>query len=174
MHCRQILPTSQHHVVCQQQKGNSGLSLTVISCTALLIKLFCCLPKQVIKLPFQKISHRSFEGNPTTSVLELLPSSPLLKEIYLNPAPFTNIVTVSCEITIFHSYHKNLLSRITLLEMSSTVPPHIYDRYPGNPDNSPLTGASSYAHKNGNLMFLLAISLNSYLLFNIPVRMLSM
>lgn len=60
--------------------------------------------------------------------------------------------------------------------MSSTVSPNIlgWDVIKGkkdnDPDNSALTGASSYSYRNGNLIFLLIISLNSYLLFNLPDR----
>jgi hypothetical protein len=60
--------------------------------------------------------------------------------------------------------------------MSSTVSPNIgllgWDgnrgKKNGDPDNSALTGASSYSYKNGNIIFLLIISLNSFLLYNIP------
>ena len=129
---------------------------------------------QVNKLPFQRIQYRSFEGTPTYSALELFPHCPLLQEIYQNPAPFTNVVTVSCEITIFHIYHKNLQQRIVLVDMSSTVSPNILGwdgtrgKKNGDPDNSALTGASSYSYRNGNLIFLLTISLSSYLFYNIP------
>lgn len=62
--------------------------------------------------------------------------------------------------------------------MSSTVSPNMMEwdgrrgKKNGDPDNSALTGASSYT-KNGNLIFLLTISLNSYLLYSIPNRMFS-
>jgi hypothetical protein len=131
-------------------------------------------PRQVNKLPFQRIQYRSFEGTPTYSALELFPHCPLLQEIYQNPAPFTNVITVSCEITIFHIYHKNLQQRIVLADMSSTVSPNILGwdgtrgKKNGDPDNSALTGASSYSYRNGNLIFLLTISLSSYLFYNIP------
>lgn len=127
--------------------------------------------KKVNKLPFQRIQYRAFEGTPTYSALELFPHCPLLQEIYQNPAPFTNIVTVSCEITIFHIYHKNLQQRIVLVDMTSTVSPNMLgwdgtrgNKKNGDPDNSALTGASSNFYKNRNLILLLAISLNSYLL----------
>lgn len=105
--------------------------------------------EQVTKVPFQKIQYRSFEGTPTYSALELFPHSPILQEIYQNPTPFTNSITVSCEITIFHIYHKNLQQRIVLVDMASTVSPSILGwdgtggrRKNGDPDNSALTGNS--------------------------------
>lgn len=64
--------------------------------------------------------------------------------------------------------------------MSSTVPPNILgwdgttSKKNGDPDNSALTGASSYSDKNGSLILLLAISLNSYFIFNVPNRLYSM
>lgn len=103
---------------------------------------------QVTKVPFQKIQHRSFEGTPTYSALELFPHSPILQDIYQNPTPFTNVITVSCEITIFHIYHKNLQQRIILVDIASTVSPSILGwdgtggrRKNGDPDNSALTGS---------------------------------
>lgn len=63
--------------------------------------------------------------------------------------------------------------------MSSTVSPNILGwdgtrgKKNGDPDNSALTGASSYSYRDGNLIFLLAISLNSYFIFNIPNRIFS-
>lgn len=137
------------------------------------------ISNQVNKLPFQRIQYRAFEGTPTYSALELFPHCPLLMEIYQNPTPFTNIVTVSCEITIFHIYHKNLQQRIVLVDMSSTVSPNILGwdgtrgKKNGDPDNSALTGASSYSRKDGSLIFLLAVSLNSYFFLNLPNRMFS-
>lgn len=104
---------------------------------------------KVNKLPFQRISYRAFEGTPTYSALELYPHCPILQEIYQNPTPFTNIITVSCEITIFHIYHKNLQQRVVLVDMSSTVSPNMLGwdgrRKNGDPDNSALHSAS---HKN--------------------------
>lgn len=106
---------------------------------------------QVNKLPFQRIQHRAFEGTPTYSALELFPHCPILQDIYQNPTPFTNVITVSCEITIFHIYNRNLQSRITLVDMASTVAPSILGwdgtrggrNRNGDPDNSALTGASN-------------------------------
>jgi hypothetical protein len=102
---------------------------------------------QVNKLPFQRISYRAFEGTPTYSALELYPHCPILQEIYQNPTPFTNIITVSCEITIFHIYHKNLQQRVVLVDMSSTVSPNMLGwdgrRKNGDPDNSALHSAAS-------------------------------
>jgi len=54
---------------------------------------------------------------------------------------------VSCEITIFHIYHKNLQQRIVLVDMSSTVSPNMLGwdgrRKTGDPDNSALHSASN-------------------------------
>lgn len=64
--------------------------------------------------------------------------------------------------------------------MSSTVSPSLLgwdgtrSKTNGDPDNSALTGASSYSNKNGNLMLLLTISLNSYFILNIPNRSFSL
>jgi hypothetical protein len=66
--------------------------------------------------------------------------------------------------------------------MSSTVSPNILgwdgrrDARNGDPDNSALTGASwkIYSYKNGNLLFLLTVSLYSYLIHNIPNSIFSM
>lgn len=61
--------------------------------------------------------------------------------------------------------------------MTSTVSPNILGwdgtrgKKNGDPDNSALTGASSHSYKNVNLILLLTISLNSYLLYNIPNRL---
>ncbi|CRL07339.1 CLUMA_CG020318, isoform A [Clunio marinus] len=129
--------------------------------------------KKVNKLPFQRIQYRSFEGTPTYSALELFPHCPILQEIYQNPAPFTNVVTVSCEITIFHIYHKNLQQRILLADMSSTVSPNILGwdgtkgKKNGDPDNSALTGASGYSIKNGKPILFMIISSISFLLYNL-------
>lgn len=164
-----FVSSGQYNLVHKQQKGKNQFTFSQT-------KSFTYFQQQVNKLPFQRIQYRSFEGTPTYSALELFPHCPLLQEIYQNPAPFTNVVTVSCEITIFHIYHKNLQQRITLQDMTTTVSPNILGwdgtrgKKNGDPDNSALTGASSYSYKNGNLIFLLTISLNSYLLYNIPNR----
>lgn len=131
--------------------------------------LFLSPPSQVNKLPFQRIQYRSFEGTPTYSALELFPHCPLLQDIYHNPTPFTNIVTVSCEITIFHIYHKNLQQRIVLADMSSTASPNLIGwdetkgKLNGNPDNSALTGTSSYSFRECNFVLLFVILLSSYI-----------
>jgi hypothetical protein len=102
---------------------------------------------QVNKLPFQRIVYRAYEATPTYSALDLFPHSPIMQEIYQNPTPFTNIITVSCEITIFHIYHKNLQQRIALVELSSTVSPNMLGwdgrRKNGDPDNSALHSTSN-------------------------------
>lgn len=53
---------------------------------------------------------------------------------------------MSCEITIFHIYHKNLQQRIVLVDMTSTVSPNMLGwdgrRKNGDPDNSALHSAS--------------------------------
>lgn len=54
---------------------------------------------------------------------------------------------MSCEITIFHIYHKNLQQRIVLVDMTSTVSPNMLGwdgrRKNGDPDNSALHSASN-------------------------------
>lgn len=125
--------------------------------------------KRVNKLPFQKITYRAFEGTHTYSALELFPHCPILQDIYQSPTPFTNIITVSCEITIFHIYHKNLQQRIVLLDInSSTVSPNILGwdgtrgKKNGDPDNSALTGASCNLFKERYLLVSFIIFFHSF------------
>lgn len=114
---------------------------------------------QVNKLPFQRISYRAHEGIPTYSALELYPHCPIMQEIYQNPTPFTNIITVSCEITIFHIYHKNLQQRLALVDLSSTVSPNMLGwdgrRKNGDPDNSALHSTSNKLCKMHCMILLL-------------------
>lgn len=122
-------------------------------------------------MPFQKVQYRAFEGTPTYSALELFPHSPILQDIYQNPTPFTNVITVSCEITIFHIYHKNLQQRIVLVDIASTVSPSILGwdgtggrRKNGDPDNSALTGTSSQTVDISRTLFSFTIILNTLLI----------
>lgn len=99
--------------------------------------------QQLYKTPFQRITYRAFEGTPTASSLELYPHSPALQEAYASALPYNNALIVSCEITIFHIYHKSLQQRIFLTDFFLTTPSSVLGwdgrRKTGDPES--LTGS---------------------------------
>lgn len=122
---------------------------------------------QLYKTPFQRIMYREFEGTPTFSSLELFPHSPILQEIYSTALPYSNTLIISCEITIFHIYHKNLQQRIFLTDLFITTTSSSmmgWDRKKtGDPDNSALTGSSPSTFigmSNVAICLLIVFSLN--------------
>lgn len=127
---------------------------------------------KVFKSPFQRIVYRSFEGTPTYSSLELYPHSQIIQDIFQTLPPFQTSITILCEISILHIYHKNVQQRLFLSDLTAitTISPNLLGldgsnkhkknggangNGAGDPDNSPLTGNSIKLHFNTILLIIL-------------------
>ncbi|KFB47674.1 AGAP001658-PA-like protein [Anopheles sinensis] len=106
--------------------------------------------KRIHRTPYQRITYRSYEGTPTFSSLEMFPHSQVLQDIYQSMPPFHTSLTVMCEISILHIYTKSVQQRILVSDLVTTISPNLLGldgsnnrrKNNGDPDNSPLTGAT--------------------------------
>jgi hypothetical protein len=80
----------------------------------------------------------------------MYPHSEMLQNIYHSMPPFQTSLTILCEISILHIYHKNVQQRIFVTDMTTTISPNLlgldgskHRKNNGDPDNSPLTGSAA-------------------------------
>ncbi|KAI8045842.1 hypothetical protein M5D96_002031 [Drosophila gunungcola] len=103
--------------------------------------------RPIHRTPQQRITQDAFDGSNTYSSLEILPHSQVLQGFF--ETNYQHSVSLQCEVTILHMFHKIVEARIGLNRAPpTTISPNLLGlegskRYVnGDPDNSALTGAS--------------------------------
>ncbi|EDV92647.1 uncharacterized protein LOC6563701 [Drosophila grimshawi] len=105
--------------------------------------------RKVYKTPLQRITQDAFEGSTTYSSLEIYPHSQVLQGFFQAIPKYQSSISLLCEVSILHVFHKNVQQRIGLSTAPpTTISPNLLGlegskRYVnGDPDNSALTGAA--------------------------------
>ncbi|KAL5284255.1 hypothetical protein ACFFRR_006498 [Megaselia abdita] len=119
--------------------------------------------RRVYKSRHQRISYETYSASSTISTLEMDPHSQVLQGLFHAIPKYTSTLTLLCEVSILHVYHKTATQRI-LLSMSppTTNSPNLLEsKRNGDPDA--LTSSTNRTHLiysgSSSILIILFVSL---------------